>query len=112
MSYIPQHNPLQIFYYNGLNQVRPVRKSDKDVILKNQVMAFCEQEPLTVAMEIDYNEALNFWMEVWKAVEMCMVCILTILLIQHKTQLTYFIVISREILFPTHTHMKYCLLYN
>ena len=56
-----------------------MRKSDKDMVLKNQVMSFCKQETLALAMEIEYKEALNFWTEVWKAVEMCMVCILAVL---------------------------------
>ena len=51
-----------------------MRKSDKDMVLKNQAMSFCEQETLALAMDIEYKEALNFWTEVWKAVEMC-ICV-------------------------------------
>ena len=43
------------------------------MVINNQVRAFIEQETLSIAMEIGYQEAMDFWLEVWRAVELCMV---------------------------------------
>ena len=57
-----------------MSKLRGVQKTDKDVVISNQVSAFIEQETLSIAMEIGYQEAMDLWLEIWRAVELCMVC--------------------------------------
>ena len=47
--------------------------SDKEEVLENQVRTFIEQETLALAMEIGYEEAMDLWSAMWRAVELCMV---------------------------------------
>ena len=50
-----------------------MQPTDKEVVLDNQVRAFVEQETLSLAMGIGFEEAMNLWSEIWRAVELCMV---------------------------------------
>ena len=50
-----------------------MQTSDKEIVLQNHVQTFIQQETLSLAMEIGFEEAMVFWSEAWKAVESCMV---------------------------------------
>ena len=50
-----------------------MQTSDKEIVLQNHVQTFIQQETLSLAMEIGFEEAMVFWSEAWKAVELCMV---------------------------------------
>ena len=50
-----------------------MQTSDKEIVLQNHVQTFIQQETLSLAMEIGFEEAMVFWSESWKAVELCMV---------------------------------------
>ena len=50
-----------------------MQKSDKENVLENHVRTFVEQETLCLASEVGFEEAMVFWSEAWRAVELCMV---------------------------------------